>query len=56
MQQRTALIAKKLRKYNIDIAALSETHLLYESQLEEVGRGYTLFGLGKQLPRSIGLG
>ena len=47
MEQRTALIAKELRNYDIDIAALSETRLPDESQCEEVGAGYTFFWSGK---------
>ena len=38
---RTALIACELARYNIDIAALSETRLPYEGSLVEMGTGYT---------------
>lgn len=42
-ERRTALIAKILHQYQIDIAALSETRFLGGSQLEEVGGGYTFY-------------
>ncbi len=47
-RRRTALVASKLNKYNIDIAALSETRLAGEDSLIEVGQGYTF--LWKGLP------
>ena len=37
----TALIACELARYNIDIAALSETRLREEGSLVEIGTGYT---------------
>ena len=40
---RTALIACELSRYNIDIAALSETRLPDEDSLVETGTGYTFF-------------
>jgi len=58
--RRTALVAAELNRYNIDIAALSETRLADEGSLSrslslslslsEVGRGYTFFWKG--LPSS----
>ena len=42
-ERRTAITAKILSKYKIDITILSETRLANESQLEEVGSGYTYF-------------
>lgn len=45
--RRTALIAKELSRYNIDIAALSETRLAEEGSLTEIGSGYTYFWKGK---------
>jgi len=48
--RRTALIAAELSRYNIDIAALSETRLADEGSLSEVGEGYTFFWKG--LPES----
>src|SRR4029434_7207220 len=44
--RRTALMAAELRRYNIDIAALSETRLLDEGSLIEEGSGYTFFSKG----------
>jgi len=42
-ERRTAFVARKLRRLNIDIAALQETRLTDEGQLTEVGGGYTLY-------------
>uniref|UniRef100_A0A8D9AY99 Craniofacial development protein 2 n=1 Tax=Cacopsylla melanoneura TaxID=428564 RepID=A0A8D9AY99_9HEMI len=39
--RRTALIAKELNRYNIDIAAIQETHMKENGQLVETGEGYT---------------
>ena len=44
--RRTALIAAELKRYNIDVAALSETRLLGEGSLKEEGAGYTFFWKG----------
>ena len=41
--RRTALIASELKRYDVDIAALSETRLAGENSIEEVGGGYTFF-------------
>jgi len=51
--RRTALLAAELQRYNIDIAALSETRLADEGSLTEVGGGYTFFwkGLPPDSPR-----
>ena len=46
-ERRTALIAKELAHYRIDIEALSETRLADEGVLKEDGCGYTLFWRGK---------
>nr|XP_014348724.1 PREDICTED: craniofacial development protein 2-like [Latimeria chalumnae] len=46
-ERRTALIARELAHYNIDIAALSETRLAGEGSTEERGDGYTFFWKGK---------
>ena len=43
-ERRTALVAKELARYRVDIAALSETRLSGEDQLTEKGAGYTFFG------------
>jgi len=37
----TAIIARELARYRIDIAALNEMRLSGETELEEVGAGYT---------------
>ncbi|KAI8519286.1 hypothetical protein Bbelb_025430 [Branchiostoma belcheri] len=46
-ERRTALIARELGKYNIDIAALSETRLAEEGSVTEPRGGYTFFWKGK---------
>ncbi|BHF64694.1 hypothetical protein SprV_0200770000 [Sparganum proliferum] len=46
-EQRTALVARELSRYKVDIAALSETRFSEESQLEEVGASYTFFWSGR---------
>ena len=46
-QRRTALVASELARYNIDIAALSETRLAGEGELCERGSGYTFFWSGR---------
>ncbi len=43
---RTALVTLELARYNIDIAALSETRLHREDSLTEAGAGYTFFWKG----------
>ena len=45
-ERRTAIIARELARYSIDIAALSETCVSGSSQFEEVGAGYTFFCIG----------
>tara|TARA_B110001454_G_scaffold15635_1_gene14033 strand:+ start:278 stop:3463 length:3186 start_codon:yes stop_codon:yes gene_type:complete len=56
--RRTALVAKELGRYNVDIAALSETRFEGEGQLKEVGSGYTFFWSGrtKEERRESGVG
>nr|VZI13421.1 unnamed protein product [Spirometra erinaceieuropaei] len=44
---RTALVARELARYKVDIAALSETRFFEQGQLEEVGAGYTFFWSGR---------
>nr|VZI09796.1 unnamed protein product [Spirometra erinaceieuropaei] len=44
---RTALVARELARYKVDIAALSETRFSEQGQLEEVGAGYTFFWSGR---------
>nr|VZI22455.1 unnamed protein product [Spirometra erinaceieuropaei] len=47
-ERRTALVARELARYKVDIAALSETWLSEQGQLEEAGSGYTFWnGLPK---------
>ena len=43
----TAIIARELDRYKIDIAALSETRVQGENTIEEVGGGYTFFLKGR---------
>ena len=43
----TAVVSRVLNRYNIDVAALSETRILGESRIDEVGGGYTFFLKGK---------
>ncbi|VDM06590.1 unnamed protein product, partial [Schistocephalus solidus] len=40
-ERRTALVARELARYKVDIAALSETRFSEQGQLEEVGASYT---------------
>jgi len=51
-RRRTALTASELSRYNIGIAALSETRLADEGSLNEIASGYTFFsGKGfQQIP------
>lgn len=42
-ERRTALIAAELSRYNVDVAALSETRFSGEGSLTEEGEGYTFF-------------
>ena len=46
-ERRTALIAKELTRYRIDIAALSETRLADEGTMKDDGGGYTFVWHGK---------
>ena len=57
-QRCTALIASELRRYNVDIAALSETRLAREGKLCEWGTGYTFFwsGHGPEERHEAGVG
>ncbi|BHF68642.1 hypothetical protein SprV_0301167900 [Sparganum proliferum] len=47
-ERRTALAARELARYKVDIAALSETRFSEQGQLEEVGAGYTFFWSGRR--------
>ena len=57
-ERRTALVTNEIARYNIDIAALSETRLSGEDQLTETESGYTLFWSGKPVgvKREAGVG
>lgn len=57
-ERKTAIVARELRRYNVDIAALSETHLADEGELVEHGGGYTFFwkGTAASEPRRSGVG
>ena len=46
-ERRTALISKELRRYDMEIVALSETRLLDVGQLSEKSGGYTFFWSGR---------
>ena len=46
-ERATALVARELDRYGIDIAALSETRLADSGQLVEKGAGYTFFWQGR---------
>lgn len=46
-ERRTAIIARELRRFRVDIAALSETRLADEGQLKEEKGGRTFFWKGK---------
>nr|VZI47182.1 unnamed protein product [Spirometra erinaceieuropaei] len=46
-ERRTALVARELARYKVDIAALSETRFSEQGQLEEVGAGYSFFWSGR---------
>ena len=55
-QRQTALVARKLDRYNIDIAALQETRLEGQGSLQE--NNYTFFWIGKEpgIRREAGVG
>ena len=44
--RRTALVSKELARFDVDVAALSETRLVGTGTIEEVGLGYTFFWQG----------
>lgn len=46
LPRRTAVIARELERYNIDIIALQETHMPGFGRLDERGSGYTFFYSG----------
>ena len=57
-ERRTALGARELDQYAINIAALSETRFAGCGELTEVGSGYSFFWSGKSVdePREAGVG
>ncbi|VDM01709.1 unnamed protein product [Schistocephalus solidus] len=46
-ERRTALVARELARYKVDIAALGETRFSEQSHLEEMGAGYIFFWSGR---------
>nr|VZI37490.1 unnamed protein product [Spirometra erinaceieuropaei] len=46
-ERRTALVARELARYKVDIAALTETRFSEQGQLEDVGAGYTFYWSGR---------
>ena len=46
-ERRTALVGQVLQRYDIDIAALSETRLADTGEITEFGAGYTFVWSGK---------
>ncbi|XP_063587786.1 uncharacterized protein LOC134765037 [Penaeus indicus] len=48
-ERRTALVARELSRYKVDITALSETRLADKGQLTETGGGYTFFWSGRSI-------
>ena len=46
-ERRPALMERELSRYDVDIAAISETRLAGEGQLTEHGAGYTFYMKGK---------
>lgn len=57
-ERRTALIGMELKRYNLDIVALSETRFSESGSVEEVESGYTFFWKGKPegVRREAGVG
>ena len=57
-RRRTAIVARELSRYGVDIAALSETRISGEGSLCEAGGGYTFFWKGhpEGSPRIHGVG
>ena len=46
-ERRTALVARELARYGVDVAALSETRFADDGQLTEEAAGYTFFWKGR---------
>ena len=52
-ERRTALVARELARYHVDIAALSETRRANEGQLTEDGGGHCFFGVVARVKRDV---
>ncbi|BHF68405.1 hypothetical protein SprV_0301143900 [Sparganum proliferum] len=50
LERRTALVARELARYKVDIATLSDTRFSDQGQLEEVGAGQTFLWSGRPIP------
>ena len=50
-QRRTALVGKKLGRYKMEIAALSETRLTVIGEIKEIGAVYTF--LDRRVRRGV---
>lgn len=48
LERKTAIVARHLSRYKIDISALSETRFPETGELEEVKGGYTIYWSGKK--------
>lgn len=57
-EREIAKVARELHRYNVDVAALSETHLADDGELVEHGGGYTFpwNGTAATEPRRSGVG
>nr|VZI10960.1 unnamed protein product [Spirometra erinaceieuropaei] len=55
-ERRTALVARELVSYKVDIVALSETRFSEQGQREEVGAGYTFFRSVCPMAERLGAG
>lgn len=57
-KRRTAIVARELKRFNVDIAALSETRRAADGQLHKHMGGYTFYwkGLAEEERRIHGIG
>ena len=57
-ERRSALVCRELARFNIDVAALSETRLADEGNIQETAAEYKIFWIGKTTdePRIHGVG
>lgn len=51
--ERTAMVARELAQYNVDIAALSETRFADKEQLTELNDRYTFLWSGRNVPNEV---